>query len=89
MPGRSLATIQGNPMCCFVSSDFSPVALGHRFAIQGGVTAFFNNTFLELLDFFGGYFLGRSTSCIGPPTGPLSFEYNRGMNDRASLGLVF
>jgi hypothetical protein len=76
-------------MCCFVSSDFSTVAMGHRFAIQGGGNAFFNNTFLELLDFFCGYFLGRSTICIGPPTGPISFEDNRGMNDRASLGLVF
>jgi hypothetical protein len=89
MTFRSLATIQGNPMCFFVSSDFSTVDIGHRFAIQGGFKAFFNTTFLELLDFFGGYVIGRSNIFIGPTTGPISFESNIGMNDRASLGLVF
>ena len=75
-------------MCFFVSSDFSTVDIGHRFAIQGGFKAFFNKTFLELLDFFGGYFIGRSNVLIGPTTSPIGFEQNIGINDRASLGLV-
>ena len=57
MTFRNLATIQGHQMCFFVSSDFSTVDIGHRFAIQGGFKAFFNKTFLELLDFFCGYFI--------------------------------
>jgi hypothetical protein len=72
----------------FVSSDFAPVDIGHRFARQGGFQTFFNKTFLELLDFFCGYFIGRSNVLIGPTTSPIGFEQNIGINDRASLGLV-
>jgi len=58
----------------FVSGDFSTVSIGHRFAIQGGFKAFFNKTLLELLDFFGGYFIRRSNVCICPTTCPIGLE---------------
>ena len=74
MTFRSLATIEGDQMCFFVSGDFSAVGIGHRFAIQGSFKTFFNKTFLELLDFFGGHFIGRSNVGIGPTTGSISFE---------------
>ena len=50
MAFRSLATIQGDQMRFFVSGDFSPVGIGHWFARQGSFKAFFDKTFLELLD---------------------------------------
>jgi hypothetical protein len=48
--------------------------IGHRFAIQGGFKAFFDKTFLELLDFFGGYFIRRSNGFVCPTTGPIGLE---------------
>src|SRR5712692_6941035 len=68
MPLRSFATTQRYPMCFFVSCDFSTVCIGHRFAIQGCFKAFFDKTFLELLDFFGGHFIRRSNVCVCPTT---------------------
>jgi hypothetical protein len=51
-----------------ISSDFSSVGIGHRFAIQGRFKTFFDKTFLELLDFFGGHCIRRSNVGICPPT---------------------
>jgi len=59
----------------FLSGAFAPVGIGDWFAIQGGFKTFFDKTFLELLDFFGGHFIGRSNVCIGPTTGSIGFEY--------------
>jgi hypothetical protein len=74
MTFRGLATREGDQMGFFISGDFSTVGMGHRFARQGSVKTFFNKTFLELLDFFGGHFIGRSNVCIGPTTGSIGFE---------------
>jgi len=74
MTCRSLATIAGDQMGCCISGDFSTVGIGHRLARHGSVKTCFNKTFLELLDFFGGHFIGRSHVCIGPTTGSIGFE---------------
>ena len=71
---RSLATKQGDQMGFFISGDFSTVGIGHRFTIQGGFKAFFDKTFLELLDLFCGHFIGQSNVFIGPTTSPIGFE---------------
>ena len=43
----------------FVPGDFSTVCIGNWSAIQGGFKTFFDKTFLELLDIFGGHFIRR------------------------------
>src|SRR5215813_14210559 len=88
MPLRSLTTTESYQMGFFLASDFSPVGISHRFARQGSFKTFFNKTFLELLDFFGGDFIGCSNVRIGPTTSSIGFEQNIGINDRAALSLV-
>jgi hypothetical protein len=58
----------------FISGDFATVSIGHRFAIQSSCKTFFDKTFLELLDFFGGYFIRQSNVCICPTTGSIGLE---------------
>ena len=53
MPFRSLATTEGDQMGFFIARNFSPVNIGHRFAVQSPFKTFVDKTFLELLDFFG------------------------------------
>ena len=67
MPLRSLTTTERYQMGFFISSDFSTVGIGHRFARQGSFKTFFNKTFLELLDFFGGHVIRRRnvSVCLG------------------------
>ena len=74
MTFRGLATREGDQMGFCISGDFSTVGMGHRFAIQGSFKTFFNKTFLELLDFFGGHVIGRSNGFIGPTAGSIGFE---------------
>ena len=58
----------------FISGDFAPMGIGDWFTIQGGCKTFFDETFLELLDFFGGHFIRRGNGFICPTTGPIGFE---------------
>lgn len=88
MAFRSLTTIQGNQMGFFIASDFSPMGIGHRFTRQGSFKAFFDKTFLELLDFFGGHFIRRSNIGICPTTGSIGLESNIGVDNRTSLRFV-
>ena len=71
---RSLTTRQGDQMGFFVSGDFSTVNIGHWFAIQGGFNTFFDKTFLQLLNFFGGHVIRRRNVSVCPTAGPISLE---------------
>ncbi len=74
MPLRSLATTESYQMGFFIAGDFSTVSIGHRFTIQGSFKPFFNKTFLELLDFFGGHFIRRSNVSVCPTTSSIGLE---------------